>query len=101
MPTGHADFNVAASYWLVTLVGAFLGPCAGTYFTFLSYRHWQISWTSVVSLLQPLMVLGLAYPILGGFPESRELLGGSIILVGALWLVGITRGSGVTTIQQE
>ncbi len=83
---GDYDFNVAPKYWIVTLIGAFLGPCASYMLTYRSYRYWDLSKYSIVITLQPLFVLPLAYLFLGRFPHIRELLGGLIIMVGGFWL---------------
>ena len=87
--TGKADFRVEASYWYITLLGAFLGPCASFLLTFRSYRYWNLSRSSIVRTVQPLFVLPLAYMVFGKLPAIKELLGGSIILVGAFWLAWI------------
>ncbi|MHC5035782.1 MAG: DMT family transporter [Planctomycetota bacterium] len=83
---GRFDFNVPLRYWAVTLLGALLGPCLAHVFTFRSYRHWELSRSSIVLAVQPLFVLPLAYVFLGQFPVGKELLGGVLILLGSLWL---------------
>jgi drug/metabolite transporter (DMT)-like permease len=93
--TGRADFGVAAPYWLVTLLGAFLGPCASFLLTFRSYRHWDLSRSSIVKIVEPLFVLPLSYALLGTLPTHTELLGGCLILIGAFWFASIHfKGSG-------
>lgn len=87
--TGKVDFNVAASYWLVTFLGAFLGPCLSFLLTFRSYRHWDLSRSTIVRTAEPLFVLPLAYLFLKKFPTENELLGGCMILAGALWFAWI------------
>lgn len=87
--TGKASFNVKASYWLITLLGAFLGPCAGYLLTFQSYRYWDLSRSTIVRTIQPLFVLPLAYLFLNKLPAEKELLGGCLILAGAFWLAWI------------
>jgi len=87
--TGAANFAVEVRYWYVTLLGAFLGPCASFLFTFRAYRYWTLSQSSIILTAQPLLVLPLAYAFLGTLPTHRELVGGCIILVGALWLAYI------------
>lgn len=84
--TGCADFDVTLSYWLVTLLGSFLAPCASFFFTFRSYRYWELSRASMVKTMQPLLVLPMVYIIFGTIPTGRALLGGVLILVGAFWL---------------
>ncbi len=84
--TGKADFDVPSRYWYVTFLGAFLGPCASFLLTFRSYRYWDLSRASIVRTTQPLFVLPLAYAALGTVPGLRSVLGGCLILVGAVWL---------------
>jgi drug/metabolite transporter (DMT)-like permease len=83
--TGAANFTVEVRYWYVTLLGAFLGPCASFLFTFRAYRYWTLSQSSLILTAQPLLVLPMAYVFLGTAPTRRELVGGCIILSGAFW----------------
>jgi drug/metabolite transporter (DMT)-like permease len=87
--TGKADFSVKTSYWLVTFSGAFLGPCLSFILTFQSYRYWGLSRSTIVRTAQPLFVLPMAYLFLGKLPAENELLGGCVILAGALWFAWI------------
>ena len=90
---GEARFDVAPFYWVMTLFGAFLGPFVGYTLLFHSYRFWDLTRTSMVMTLQPIFVLPLGLIFL---PEQglspRQLLGGLLILAGALWLIAIHRG---------
>jgi len=90
--TGKANFRVETSYWYITLLGAFLGPCASFLLTFRSYRYWSLSRSSVVRTSEPLFVLPLAYIFLHKIPVGKELLGGLVILVGAFWLAKLHFG---------
>jgi drug/metabolite transporter (DMT)-like permease len=87
--TDSASFAVAPRYWCATLLGAFLGPCASFLLTFRAYQYWTLSQSTIVLTAQPLLVLPLAYIFLGSLPTPRELLGGSVILLGAFWLAFI------------
>jgi len=87
--TGRADFDVPSSFWLVTFLGALLGPCLGMLMTFRSYRYWELSRSSMVVTMQPLFVVPLALLFFGKLPVAQELAGGLVILLGALWLVWI------------
>lgn len=80
------NFHVPLRYWLVTMLGAFLGPCASFLFTFRSYRYWELSKSSILLTLQPIFVLPMAYIFLHTLPEKREIIGGVIILSGAFYL---------------
>lgn len=86
LATDTADFDVEARYWLITLLGAFLGPCASFLLTFRAYRYWSLSRSSIVLTAQPLLVLPLAYLFLDSLPTPRELLGGCMILAGSFWI---------------
>ncbi len=88
---GKLDFAIGPSYLLVTLLGAFLGPCASFLLTFRSYRYWGLSRSSIVLTGQPLLVLPMAYVAFGKIPTGLELLGGFVILAGAFWLVRLHR----------
>ncbi|MFW6158171.1 MAG: DMT family transporter [Planctomycetota bacterium] len=85
--TSASAADVAADSWVVLFVGAVCGPCIGMSLVFNSYRYWELSKTSMVVMLQPLIVL----PIAAFMPQSTltrvQLLGGMIILVGGLWVV--------------
>jgi drug/metabolite transporter (DMT)-like permease len=83
--TNKADFNVKISYWLVTFLGAFMGPCFSFLLTFHSYRLWDLSRSTIVRTTQPLFVVPLAYLILNKLPTKMEMLGGLIILAGSFW----------------
>ncbi len=89
--TGKLDFDVGISYVLVTLLGAFFGPCASFLLTFRSYRYWDLSRSSILLTGQPLLVIPMAYLAFGKLPTGFELLGGSIILGGAFCLVWLHR----------
>ena len=80
------EFSGDISHWAATLAGAFLGPCCSFLFTFRSYRYWSLSRSSIVLTIQPLFVLPMSYIVLGQLPTVLQLIGGGIILTGALWL---------------
>jgi drug/metabolite transporter (DMT)-like permease len=80
------EFSGDFSQWAASLAGAFLGPCCSFLFTFRSYRYWSLSRSSIVLTIQPLIVLPMAYIAFGRIPTVLQLIGGAIILAGALWL---------------
>jgi drug/metabolite transporter (DMT)-like permease len=84
--THSANFAVGVRYWCVTLLGAFLGPCASFLLTFRAFKYWTLSQSTILLTAQPLLVLPLAYVFLGTLPTPRELAGGCMILAGAFWL---------------
>jgi drug/metabolite transporter (DMT)-like permease len=95
VPSGQVSFAVAKPYWIVTVVGAFLGPCLSYNLTFRSYSHWELARTSMVRTSQPLFVVPLAYVFLGKLPAGREWAGGLVILAAAVWMAWMQlRGSG-------
>ncbi len=89
--TGKTNFNVQGKYWAAMLLGAFMGPCMGHLLMFQSFFYWDLSRSSMILTAQPLIVLPLAYLVLGQFPAPMELVGGIIILAGAFWLVLVYR----------
>jgi drug/metabolite transporter (DMT)-like permease len=84
---GKADFEVRLQYWLWTVLGAFLGPCASFLVTYRAYRYWDLLRATMVMTAQPLLVMPIAYLALGDFPSRKELLGGVFTLSGAFWFV--------------
>jgi drug/metabolite transporter (DMT)-like permease len=87
--TGKANFDLSPSAWIIIFAGAFLGEYMAWLMFYRSYRHWNLSHTSVVRTVEPLFVLVLAFLILHSLPNRAELLGGMTILVGAAWLAWI------------
>ncbi|UCF71099.1 MAG: DMT family transporter [candidate division WOR-3 bacterium] len=84
---GKFAVQISASHLAVTLLGAFLGPCASFLLTFRSYRYWPLSRSTILLTAQPLIVLPMAYLAFGAIPAGLELVGGAIILCGAFFLV--------------
>ncbi|MCZ6678054.1 MAG: DMT family transporter [Candidatus Poribacteria bacterium] len=83
-----AKFSVAPKIWLVTLLGAFLGPCASYHLTFRSYRYWDMSRTATLMTLQPLFATPLAFIFLADQQmTAQQLWGGLTIMLGAFALV--------------
>lgn len=89
--TGRLHFEISVPHLTVTLLGAFLGPCASFLLTFRSYRYWELSRSSIVLTAQPLLVLPMAALAFGKLPTGMELAGGFIILGGAFMLVLLHR----------
>jgi drug/metabolite transporter (DMT)-like permease len=90
--TGRLDLNVPLKFWIVTLIGAMLGPVLAHVFTFRSYRYWGMSRSGMVLAAQPLFVLPMAFAFLGKTPVGKELIGGTLILVGAFGLAWMSMG---------
>jgi drug/metabolite transporter (DMT)-like permease len=88
---GKLNFEISAPHLAVTLLGAFLGPCASFLLTFRSYRYWELSRSSIVLTAQPLFVLPMAALVFGTIPTGLELAGGFVILGGAFFLVLLHR----------
>lgn len=89
--TGRLAVDISTPHLLVTLLGAFLGPCASFLLTFRSYRYWPLSRSSILLTAQPLIVLPMAYLAFGKIPTGLELVGGVIILAGAFFLMWLHR----------
>jgi drug/metabolite transporter (DMT)-like permease len=49
----RANLFASVDYWLVTLVRALIGLCVRYLLIFRSYRHWEMSWPSILLTLQP------------------------------------------------
>ncbi len=88
---GRWAASASTPHLLVTMLGAFLGPCASFLLTFRSYRYWPLSRSSILLTAQPLIVLPMAYLVFGKIPSGLELIGGLVILCGALLLVWLHR----------
>jgi drug/metabolite transporter (DMT)-like permease len=58
-------------------------------FTFSAFQHWSLSRATMVSMIQPPLVLAMAMVFLRKTPAPQELLGGMLILAGAAGLVWI------------
>ena len=90
--TGKLDFTHAApSHWIATLIGSFTGPFLSVVLMFRSYRYWEMSRTSVVHTLQPLVVMPLAFLVFGTAITGLKLTGGLITLGGGLALALLHR----------
>ena len=89
--TGRLHFEISVPHLVVTLLGAFLGPCASFLLTFRSYRYWELSRSSIVLTAQPLFVLPMAAVAFSKIPTGLELAGGFVILGGAFMLVLLHR----------
>jgi drug/metabolite transporter (DMT)-like permease len=85
--TRRADFDVAPSHWWATLVGAFLGPWLSWLLVYEAYRRWALWRATLISMLQPLFVIPIAYVAFGDLPSAKESVGGALIMVGAAWFV--------------
>ncbi len=86
LATGRLDLEAETSHWLATCFGALGGPCLGFMMFLRSYRLWDFSRTSIVFTIQPLLVLPQAAFFLHTVPTREQLLGGAIIMAGALGL---------------
>lgn len=85
--TGRADFSVGAGHWGATLVGALLGPWLSWLLVYEAYRRWALWRATLISMLQPLLVVPIAYVAFGDLPSPQELVGGFMIIGGTAWFV--------------
>lgn len=88
LPQGPLNLQHANVYWIVLLLGAFLGPVLGVYLTYRSYKYWDLSYTAIVQSTEPIWVIILAYIFLHKIPQGREFFGGCLIIIGAVLLCG-------------
>lgn len=85
---GEPNFRVGTEVWGATLLGAFLGPCAGYHLVFHSYRYWEVSRSAMLMTMQPLFALPLALLLLERQDMTgQQLAGGLTIMAGAMWLI--------------
>ena len=71
-------------YWMIALVGSLFGEALSFTFLFKSFSYWDLSRTSVIRTAEPLLVLLWGYLVFHSLPGSTELLGGLLILCGAV-----------------
>jgi drug/metabolite transporter (DMT)-like permease len=74
--------ELSPSLLLYAGLAGFFGPFLSRLGALLSARHVQAHVTAVASLATPVLTLGLAYLVLHSLPTGRELLGGTIMLIG-------------------
>jgi len=85
--SGAIDFSVGGGHWAAALTGGLTGPCISVSLLYTSYRLWDLSKSTMLMMIQPLLVLPLAYVWLGMVPTRWQFGGGLIILAGGFWLV--------------
>ena len=71
-------------YWMIALVGSLFGEALSFTFLFKYFSYWDFSRTSVIRTAEPLLVLLWGYLVFHSLPGSTELLGGLLILCGAV-----------------
>jgi drug/metabolite transporter (DMT)-like permease len=76
----------------IFLLGLVLGPTLGAITAFnLGVREVPASNASVVATIEPVMASLLAFVLLGERLEVWQLLGGAMVIAGAVWLSGQSR----------
>lgn len=88
---GKIDFHSTPKLWVLTLVSGFIGAFLGDFLSFRSFRYWNLTSYSIVRMADPFFVVLIALLIFGTFPETKELIGGTGIIAGGLWLVILAR----------
>lgn len=84
--------RVPREQWVYATLAAIAGPFLGRLALMFSSRFIEARLSTLASLTAPVMTLGLAYLLLGHWPESHQLAGGAIMLVGiSLPLLGAGR----------
>jgi drug/metabolite transporter (DMT)-like permease len=89
LASGQINMNAQIHYWITILLGAFIGPTLSFFFLFKSLKYWDLSHSTIVTTIQPIIVFPLSYFFLGKLPVFKEVLGGIIILTGAFWFIRI------------
>jgi drug/metabolite transporter (DMT)-like permease len=87
LATGQMRFDVGAGYWAAALVGALIGPCISVTLLYKSYRYWDLSKSTMLMMIQPLLVLPASFLFLNMLPSRMQFAGGMIIMAGALGMV--------------
>jgi drug/metabolite transporter (DMT)-like permease len=83
--TRRMDVSAAEpTHWGAALLGAFLVSYLSRWLSFHAYRNWPLAYASVVDATQPLFVLPQAYLLLHQLPTTQGMVGGGLILAGAL-----------------
>jgi drug/metabolite transporter (DMT)-like permease len=85
--SGQFHFHAEPLRWAAVFGGALLGPCLAMSLMFTSYRHWDLSKTSMVVMAEPLIVLPASLLLPGRSLTLQQVIGGLIILAGGFWLV--------------
>jgi drug/metabolite transporter (DMT)-like permease len=76
----------------IFLLGLVLGPTLGAITAFnLGVREVPASNASVVATIEPVMASLLAFVVLGERLEGWQMLGGAMVIAGAVWLSGQSR----------
>ena len=92
--SGAVEFSADRSHWAAALIGGLTGPCIGVGLLYTSYRFWDLSKSTMLMMIQPLLVLPVAYLFLGMAPNRWQFAGGMVILAGGVWLVWAHRRAG-------
>ena len=88
---GKVDFHSTPKFWALTLISGFIGAFLGDYLSFRSFRYWDLTSYSIVRMADPFFVVLISLLIFGTFPETKEVIGGTGIILGGLWLVILAR----------
>jgi drug/metabolite transporter (DMT)-like permease len=90
--TGAFEFHQAGAFqWSIALGGSLLGETIAFMLLFKSLSFWDLSRTSLVRTLEPLLVIFWGYLWFHRTPGFRELAGGSMILIGVIGFTLIQR----------
>ncbi len=89
-------FEISAPQAFYASLAAFFGPFLGRLCSMNSARYIEARYTTLAMLAAPPLTLLFAYVILSDLPNTREILGGAIMLVGIAFPIwGWTRTRGI------
>ena len=78
----EALFEISPAQACCACLAAFFGPFLGRLCMMTSARYVEARITTLATLAAPPLTLALAYIVLGDLPQTREILGGLVMLVG-------------------
>lgn len=89
----RVEMDLSASTWGLMALGAFLGPFGSYVLVYRALRDIDVWLWGVLSALQPFVVILYSWGFLGTLPEIRQIIGGTIAVVGAIVVVSAPRVS--------
>ena len=84
---GRFQLPTAGRPWLLLGLGALLGPVGSIYPYYLALERWTVGKVTLVRGSMPVWVLVWGLVLYGTAPESLQLLGGALTLVGAALII--------------
>ncbi len=83
---GNPDLQLG-KIWIGVIAMSFLGPVIGRVFYLYALKYTEVTKASLVSQIQPVFVVILGIVFLDEFPETMELLGGGLVIIGCAAII--------------